>query len=172
MLYIPKSNLGKVHFKREKNLINMIKNRRKSSKVKSAIHSRKVPRNVLYYVKCKLAECGDKYSFVQYNSFVSKIAKELVKEPPRVQSKYIDSLHRLQDDKISSLHLKQSLANYNNKPFPWPKLTHWGRDQIDTFTQTTFSSAFFWTKIFEFRLKFHWSLFLRVQLTIFQHWFR
>ena len=24
----------------------------------------------------------------------------------------------------------------------------------------------------EFRLKFHWSLFLRVQLTIFQHWFR
>ena len=26
--------------------------------------------------------------------------------------------------------------------------------------------------MFEFRLKFHWSLFLRVQLTIFQHWFR
>ena len=24
----------------------------------------------------------------------------------------------------------------------------------------------------EFRLKFHWSLFLRVELTIFQHWFR
>ena len=27
-------------------------------------------------------------------------------------------------------------------------------------------------KMFEFRLKFHWSLFQRVQLTIFQHWFR
>ena len=26
-------------------------------------------------------------------------------------------------------------------------------------------------KIFEFRPKFHWSLFLRAQLTIFQHWF-
>ena len=105
--------LGKVHFKREKNLINMIKNRRKSSKVKSAIHSRRVLRNVvLYYVKCKLAECGDKYFFVQYNSFVSKMAKEWVKEPLHVQSKYIDSLHRLQDDKIS-LRLKQSLANYN-----------------------------------------------------------
>ena len=26
--------------------------------------------------------------------------------------------------------------------------------------------------MFEFRLKFHWSLFLRFQLTIFQHWFR
>ena len=27
-------------------------------------------------------------------------------------------------------------------------------------------------KMLEFRLRFHWSLFLRVQLTIFQHWFR
>ena len=27
-------------------------------------------------------------------------------------------------------------------------------------------------KMFEFRLQFHWSLFPRVQLTIFQHWFR
>ena len=30
------------------------------------------------------------------------------------------------------------------------------------------SSAFSWMKLFEFRLKFHWNLFLRVQLTIFQ----
>ena len=27
-------------------------------------------------------------------------------------------------------------------------------------------------KMCEFHLRFHWSLFLRVQLTIFQHWFR
>ena len=27
-------------------------------------------------------------------------------------------------------------------------------------------------KLFELRLRFHWSLFLRVQLAIFQHWFR
>ena len=27
-------------------------------------------------------------------------------------------------------------------------------------------------KIYEFRLKFHWSLFLGAQLTIYQHWFR
>ena len=51
-------------------------------------------------------------------------------------------------------------------------LTHWGRDKMDAISQTTFSSAFSWMKIFEFRWKFHWSLFLRVQLTIFQHWFR
>ena len=38
-------------------------------------------------------------------------------------------------------------------------------------SQTTFSSTFSWMKMFEFRLKVHWSLFLRVELTIFQHWF-
>ena len=30
----------------------------------------------------------------------------------------------------------------------------------------------FVNEMFEFRLKFHWSLFLRVQFTIFQYWFR
>ena len=38
--------------------------------------------------------------------------------------------------------------------------------------QTTFSNAFSWMKMFKFLLRFHWSLFPRVQLTIFQHWFR
>ena len=32
-------------------------------------------------------------------------------------------------------------------------------------------NAFSWTKIYEFRLKFHWSSFLGVQLTISQYWF-
>ena len=41
-------------------------------------------------------------------------------------------------------------------------LTHWGRDKMDAIYQTTFPSAFSRTKMFEFRLKFHWSLFLRV----------
>ena len=45
-------------------------------------------------------------------------------------------------------------------------LTHWGQDKMDAISQTTFSSAFSWFKMFEFRLKFHWSLFVRVQLTI------
>ena len=49
---------------------------------------------------------------------------------------------------------------------------YWGRDKMDAISQTTFWSAFSWMKMFEFRLKFHWSLFLRVQLTIFRHWFR
>ena len=48
-------------------------------------------------------------------------------------------------------------------------LTHWDRDTV--IFQTTFSNAFSWTKMSEFRLKFQWSSFLRVQLTISQHWF-
>ena len=43
--------------------------------------------------------------------------------------------------------------------------------QMDAISQTTFSNAFSWMKMFEFQLKFHWSLFPRVQLTIFQQWF-
>ena len=39
-------------------------------------------------------------------------------------------------------------------------------------SQTTFSNAFSWMKMYQFWLKFHWSMFLRIQLTIFQYWFR
>ena len=62
---------------------------------------------------------------------------------------------------------------FHLRKLQWRKwLTHWGRDKMDAISQTPFSNAFSLMKIFEFRLKFHWSLFLSVQLTIFQHWFR
>ena len=51
-------------------------------------------------------------------------------------------------------------------------LTHWGRDKMDAISQTTFSNTFSWMKMHEFRLRFHWRLLLRFELTIFQHWFR
>ena len=60
-------------------------------------------------------------------------------------------------------HMKSPRAN---------ELTNWGRDKMAAISQTTFSNAFSSMKMFEFRLKFHWSLFPRVQWTIFQHWFR
>ena len=49
--------------------------------------------------------------------------------------------------------------------------THWSRDKMAAISQTTFSNACSLMKMFKFRLKFHWSLFTGVQLTIFQHWF-
>ena len=44
--------------------------------------------------------------------------------------------------------------------------------EMAAISQTTLSNPFSWMKIFKFRLKFHWSLFLRFDLTIFQHRFR
>ena len=51
-------------------------------------------------------------------------------------------------------------------------LTHCGWDKMATISQATFSNAFSCMKMFEFRLIFHRSLFLRFELTIFHHWFR
>ena len=51
-------------------------------------------------------------------------------------------------------------------------LTHWGRNKMAAVFQTKFWNRFYWMKIYEFRLQFHWSLFLGVQSTIFQHCFR
>ena len=53
-----------------------------------------------------------------------------------------------------------------------PSLTHWGWDKMAAIFQTTFSNALSWMKMYEFRLRFHWILFPRVQLTISQHWCR
>ena len=46
-------------------------------------------------------------------------------------------------------------------------LTHWGRDKMVDFPND-FSKTFSWMKMCKFRLRFHWSLFPMVQLTIFQ----
>ena len=36
------------------------------------------------------------------------------------------------------------------------KMFHWGRDKMATISQTTFSNAFSWMKMYKFRLIFHW----------------
>ena len=51
-------------------------------------------------------------------------------------------------------------------------LTHWGREKIAAIWQMTLSNAFSWMKIYEFCSRFHWNVFLRFELKIFQHWFR
>ena len=51
-------------------------------------------------------------------------------------------------------------------------LTHWGWDKMTAILQATHSNGFSLIKLLELQLRFHWSLFLRVQLTISQHCFR
>ena len=49
------------------------------------------------------------------------------------------------------------------KPLLYP-LTHWGRNKMAAIFHTTVSNGFSWMKMYEFRLTFHWSLFLGVQI--------
>ena len=64
---------------------------------------------------------------------------------------------------LLSSHLCQLIETY---------LTHWGRDEMLTISQTSFLSAFPWMINSVFWFKCHWSLFLSVQFTICRHWFR
>ena len=81
------------------------------------------------------------------------------------------------------IHIKlASLAMYGltNATWYWhdplrqlqQSLPHWGRDNMAANFRRIFSDALSWMKSCVFWLKFHWSLFLMVQLTITQHWFR
>ena len=54
---------------------------------------------------------------------------------------------------------------------PGTHLIHLGWDKMAAIFQTIFSNAFSWMKMYKFWLIFDWSLFPRVQLTIFQWWF-
>ena len=52
-----------------------------------------------------------------------------------------------------------------------PPLNSLRPGKMDAISQTTLSNAFSWMKILEIRLEIYWGLFLRILLTIFQHWF-
>ena len=70
--------------------------------------------------------------------------------------------------KVASLDIHHSLDSM----VPVYRASHWGHDKITDISQMTFWNAFSWMKMHEFRQKWHWILFLRVQLTISRHWFR
>ena len=59
----------------------------------------------------------------------------------------------------------KSMSRDSNLMSNW-SLTHWGRDKMAAVFLKTFSNAFSWMKMYELRLRFHWNLLLRVQLTI------
>ena len=54
----------------------------------------------------------------------------------------------------------------------WGLLTHRGRDKMAAVFQTALSNVYLWMKMYGLRLRFHWNLFLRFVLILFQHWFR
>ena len=60
--------------------------------------------------------------------------------------------------------------NQTMKILSW--VIHWDLDKMATNFLTTFSNACSSMKMYDFLLRFHWSLFPGVQLTEFQHGFR
>ena len=91
---------------------------------------------------------GDLLMFCTYNYYDCDNSPQITKNPPHWQTSYT----RLCRARIH--------------------LTHWGRDNMAAISKTTLSNAFSWMIILEFGFKFHLSLFLRVQWTKSQHWFR
>ena len=73
-------------------------------------------------------------------------------------------------DKPENAHFIKGCKKYA-APFD-ASLTHWGWDKTPAIFQATFSNAFSWMEMYKFRLRFHWYLFTRVQLIVFQYWFR
>ena len=83
---------------------------------------------------------------------------------PAVLRKLIRLLGELQDGRRTA---------GNTSSGPWtPAWNHLHLDKMAAISQTICSDAFSWMKSFVFWLQFHWSLFLRAQLTITQNWFR
>ena len=76
----------------------------------------------------------------------------------------------LNSQRMEYRHVYICFGNNTTTIFCKP-LTHWRRDKMPAILHT-FSNAFSWMTTLNFRRKCHWSLFLRVQLTIFPHWVR
>ena len=92
----------------------------------------------------------------------------------RVKGNYSFSKLQLWENKQTPLFLwrqhYEAMETKNKEGYKWCILTHWGGDKMDAVFQAIFSNAIFVMKRYELRLRFHWSLSLKVQSTVFQHW--
>ena len=114
-----------------------------------------------------LVKCRPRLVHFDHFYWLHGLSRLLIGRLPRTETDHPTINHRWSVRRARILHF---LQHWHHGEIM--KLTHWGRDKIAAIPQTTFSNAFSWIKIYKFWLKFHWSLFLEVQLTICQHWFR
>ena len=109
--------------------------------------------------------CSSTALFNIYENGLHDLFKDCVCDPVKRECKRTNSLSWTDDLFLVS-------TTRNGLQTRLGRLTHWGRDKMAGIFQTTFSIAFSWMKMYEYRLRFHWNLFLTFELTIFQHWFR
>ena len=77
----------------------------------------------------------------------------------KIPSQYLPKCESCYD-----FHTSRFATSVATDPFTHPPRTIWWENL------QTFSSAFYARKMFDFRFRFHWGLFLRVQLTVNQHY--
>ena len=87
-----------------------------------------------------------------------------------LRTNFSEILSEIDTFSFKQMRLKISSGKWRSYCLGLYVLTHWGRDKMAVIFQT-FSNGFSGMKMYEFRWTFHWSLFLEVQLTIFQHCF-
>ena len=114
---------------------------------------------------CIKAQCTRGIQALTANKFHKKCA---VKNTCIHLNSVFSSLFRLSAKRTALVALckrkTRRLWNFKKLLAYLTSLTHWGRDEMNNISQTTFSNAFSSMKMFEFRLKFHWSLFPRVPI--------
>ena len=120
------------------------------------------------------SNCTYAYSMNRTCLWIPKWNIPYIKREPHVSYPMSTNGIKIQFGKYTlSLRITAHFKLRYNKDYSWiPKLTHRDRDKMATISHTTFSNAFSWMDSFVLWCKFHRSLFLRVQLTISEHWFR
>ena len=59
-------------------------------------------------------------------------------------------------------YIFESWSNFQCMSFCRALLTDWGQDKMAAISQMTFSTVFSWMKTFDFKITFHWNIFLGV----------
>ena len=125
------------------------------------------------YVTIGLARHNRTY-FSQSERLLSE-TKEDVYRPMRGASRGVEQITRsgtwifdLSHDPIWVIWLAEVRKFHQHHD----RIMFWDQAKITAILQTTFSNGFFWMKIFVVWLRFHWRVFLMVQMTINQHWLR
>ena len=100
-----------------------------------------------------------------YHSWIMKGRKIVSEMCPQsfhgIKRKFNKGDTKINSNSVTSIHFRMwALITHGG-------LTHWGRDKTNAISQWHFHT-FSWMKMLEFLLKFHRSLFPKVQLTIFQ----
>ena len=125
----------------------------------SSPHMRLVPAHRTQWISWLLMTWRHKKHGVELNEIQRRQSLRFIKSLKALKS-YCKPL-------IETWLKHNSLPEYHTRTSTQP-----GRDEMGDTSQTTFSDIFSWMTIVVFSLKLRWNLFPRVQLTIFQHWFR